>query len=964
MKSKTLEIPGHRDANALSRRDFIALTGLATASFACAREGFSEAVDLPASPSTTGFSIDPASLAETHDLVALPLWGPYSKKHFGITYIPDVRRGVSFDLAIFPSPVAGPGKVPSVAENGNVHPWEAAADLSYYSYRFETIWKDQLYTDLAYCRISDHARLIRLEMVNRTGARQQLFVDCLAQACFPSLKENTAEPIRLNAVNLPSGAVWIHAVDYTRLEYAKPRPTDNLVADARMRGEVRLHECVGVSAIGTGFGADTGDLVEYRVPVSLDFDHATLLCRYQLDRGKAARFEVKGAAVHEVTLEGTDEFAVAHIPIGSLAAGEFRFSLISQGGADAVLNGFVLVKTSDSAAVRFVPQPWASAPQITEISPSALMLKYQEQSGTYGVSLGIPRSFTQTVKWRDLAHTFGSEPGGPTRARIFGNGTNSAGDPEGMFLHARSSAIDIEPEARRVVYGIVCTGSEVEVGRTLQQFSPDAPENEQAFAAARKRAVVFAASAEAAPYLFSQQRMAAVTLTNVVYPLYVQRQYIRHYTPGREWDSMYTWDSGFTGLGLLELDPDCALQCLNAYTTPEGAQSAFVHHGTPLATQIYLYRELWNRTQSQSMLTYFYPRLRQFYRFIAGHLGSSTTRRHRDRLLATWDYFYNSGGWDDYPPQTFVREQHLTSSATPVVSTAHAIRCARLLQQAAEQLNESKDITEYHQDIEQWSTSLQKYAWDAESGYFGYVLHDGGGNPTGILRTPDGVNFNMGLDGVAPLVAGICDARQQKRILDHIFSEEHMWTKIGITTVDRAAPYYKSDGYWNGSVWLAHQWFLWKTMLDFGRGDLAVRIARTGVELWKTSTDATYDCLEHFVNKAPHGQGWGQFSSLSSPALSWFAALYMPGRFTCGFDTWIESAAFTEGNGRFRARLRSTGPVANKIISVLVCMQPGHTYQVLWNGVRVEHRVVHDGLLQIELPARNMGTELLIQFLA
>ena len=45
--------------------------------------------------------------------------------------------------------------------------------------------------------------------------------------------------------------------------------------------------------------------------------------------------------------------------------------------------------------------------------------------------------------------------------------------------------------------------------------------------------------------------MAATVLSNIVYPIRAQGQFIRHYTPGRWWDSLYTWDSGFVGLGLV-----------------------------------------------------------------------------------------------------------------------------------------------------------------------------------------------------------------------------------------------------------------------------------------------------------------------------------------------------------------------------------------------------------------------------
>jgi len=369
-----------------------------------------------------------------------------------------------------------------------------------------------------------------------------------------------------------------------------------------------------------------------------------------------------------------------------------------------------------------------------------------------------------------------------------------------------------------------------------------------------------------------------------------------------------------------ELDTQRAIDILNAYTTPPGSQSAFILHGTPLPVQIYLFTELWNRTQSRELLEYFYPRLRQCYEFVAGRLGSSTTRQHKDQLICTWDYFYNTGGWDDYAPQVYVHANKMEATTTPVISTAHVIRCAKLLRMAAEALGRTQDVAAYDADVSLLSGSLQKYSWDADAGYFGYVVHDKDGNPTGILRDANGQNFNMGLDGVAPLNAGICTPAQEQALLDRIFSTNHLWTDIGITTIDRSASYYKPDGYWNGNVWMAHQWWLWKTMFDLGRGDLANRIAQTGLNTWKKTTDATYACVEHFSVKTGMGDGWPQFSSLSSPVLSWFTSLYTPGRLTCGFEVWLETCAFTADNRTLHARLRTAANRPGQQFSVLACM--------------------------------------------
>ena len=155
---------------------------------------------------------------------------------------------------------------------------------------------------------------------------------------------------------------------------------------------------------------------------------------------------------------------------------------------------------------------------------------------------------------------------------------------------------------------------------------------------------------------------------------------------------------------------------------------------------------------------------------------------------------------DDYPPQVHVHRYGLTETVTPVISTAQVIRTARILRMMALALGEP--VEEYEQEIDRLSYALHAHAWDGEAGYFGYVCHDEEGRATGILRTGEGVNFNMGMDGASPLVAGICTPEQEARLVNALMSPERMWTPYGLSTVDQSAPYYRDDGYWNGAVWI------------------------------------------------------------------------------------------------------------------------------------------------------------------
>ncbi|MCK7553755.1 hypothetical protein MKQ70_01550 [Chitinophaga sedimenti] len=459
---------------------------------------------------------------------------------------------------------------------------------------------------------------------------------------------------------------------------------------------------------------------------------------------------------------------------------------------------------------------------------------------------------------------------------------------------------------------------------------------------------------EGEKYLFSQQLLKSTLLSNVVYPVYTQNQYIRHFTPGKWWNSLYTWDLGFIALGLSKVNTELAIDAINAYLTPPGSQSAFVHHGSPVPVQAYAFLEVWNQTQSKELLHYFYPRLKQYYAFLSGQYGSTSTRIFNSDLLQTWDYFYNSGGWDDYPPQVGVHNQHLEKRVTPVITTAHAIRFAKILRMAASALNLKADVKAYDKDISRFTAALQKHSWDAKSGYFSYVKHDDTGNPAGFFNDPaSGANFNMGLDGAYPLVSGICTPPQRDTLINKIFSDKHMWTPSGICVVDQSAPYYRTDGYWNGAVWMPHQWFVWKTMLDLAQPELARKLASKGLDVYKTEADASYYTFEHFLAASGRGAGWHQFSGLSTPVLAWFDAYYKTGTVTPGFEIWIEQQAFNENHTAFNARLSFDQSTLAHERTLLVGMNPAFDYKATFNGQAVPAERIGKGVLAVRLPAKN-----------
>jgi mannosylglycerate hydrolase MGH1-like protein len=903
----------------------------------------------------------------------LPQWGPYSKRLAGISHIPAAESGIRFDLSVFPGYYRGPVNVPDARWASGWHPWEASADLRYYTLRHELEWKDQVYADISYCEIDGNSRLIRCDYVNATDIPQSLCLHLFAGLAFPQVKPETDIVLDDVQIDLPPKHAFVRAADYDTLEFAKPRPTDSLVADALKRGEMLGLGFVDGSGVGCGFGA-TGDRLCVTVRVKESFFDARLLVRFRAGDAKGGpvtagdrTLRLEGLVSAEISTSDRDLDLVS-VEVGALAPGEHTVTVIGTGSGPVEIDSFTIVEAAQVDAVRFRSRHFSDQPIISGGADGAcLELHYPELDRydpdlRYCIGWDSDRAVVREFLTDHLDELIRRSSLNHVRTRI----TERWNDTEegAQFTNVFIRPIMLTPGERRVIWSWVSVGPASTAREVVRGIAgASAAERESIYQANRATRVLRAGSAEVpntdkpADATLGQELMAATTLMNVVYPVRRCGQSVIHNTPGRWWNSLYTWDSGFIGLGLLELDKERAVDCLRMYlTSPDDDHRAFIHHGTPLPVQIYLMQEIWNREPDPELLSELYPGLQRFYEFLAGRLGSSTTDPFESDLLTTWDYFYNSGGWDDYPPQVHVHRQEMAGSVTPVVTTAHVIRTAKILREAAHELGRSDDCHTYEADIARLGAALQRHAYDPDSGYYSYVRHNAEGVPEGMLRHDSGLNFNMGLDGASPLAAGICDGKQAERLLSYIEDPEHLWTDIGISTVDQSAPYYRVDGYWNGAVWFPHQWFMWKACLDYGRPDLAWRIASTALDTWNREVSRSYNCYEHFIIETGRGAGWHQFSGLSTPVLLWHGAYHSAGRLTFGFDAWLAGPVASTDCGcstRVRTLTAASPDIGN--VTGLYCSGGTSEFAVEFDGSAVSSRRITPQVTAFELPRGREG---------
>ena len=227
-----------------------------------------------------------------------------------------------FDLSVFPGYYRREVMVPNVNWESGFHPWEAAPDLSFFSYRYELEWKDRVYCDVSFSTLSDRARLVRAELVNNTQVNQNLVLHYMASINYPYVRPYTTEPAQKATVKLPPGALWMNALDYAELRFAKPRATDSLVPDGQRRAEVRDHGFVCGGGIGAGFGKGPGDRVRFRVRLPQASPTRACCCATATRSNQPALLEVSGLGSGELVLPPGKDFSPGDTATGSREEGQ------------------------------------------------------------------------------------------------------------------------------------------------------------------------------------------------------------------------------------------------------------------------------------------------------------------------------------------------------------------------------------------------------------------------------------------------------------------------------------------------------------------------------------------------------------------------------------------------------------------------------------------------------------------
>ncbi len=898
-----------------------------------------------------------------------PAWGPYGKKYMGISRIADheFAKGVRFDFTTLPAIFGGDAKVPNTTVPCGCHPWHCAPDYSVFTYRHDLEWKDKVYAEVSYVKLSEESVLVRTEFVNNSELIQNCLVNFFASVEYPQTE--------YCSLSLPEKSEYIDARSYDEYRYVIKRPWDEQNADGRKKGE--FPDVRFVDGFGLGdradkwhvpakklmpFGCEKGDFVSFTLNCKNSYKNAVLAVRYRttdieytpgvrvgaevIESTKTAEFDVNGK---KLSLAPTTALKLATLELGAVNKGDFSFSLCALGTGGAEFDFFCICEKEDVGNIITQMRKYDFVPEIRveeDSCGSFSSCSYKNIEGDFCL-----KTFNGNTRYRRIetgaledcmtARISNSDVTFDDVTESFTGSFSRKHSDDGFFHNAIVHTLFVNPGESYIEYAVLSKGK-------VDYLTPC--EYEEIYKEKTKALNVFKLNEDGKKYEQSCEILKSTVLTNAVYPIYKHGENIIHHTPGKRWDCLYTWDSGFIGLGMNDYAPEFAKYSLQTYITDESNPDyAFLHHGSPVPVQMYLYLEMLSRADSKAELLSLYPKMKHYYDFLAGKVNGSTTAKFKSGLTTTYDYFYSSSGMDDYPAQDEMIKREVRDTAAPVIASSQLIRSAKILKMVAFALGKAEDVEAFNEDINRVTQALNKYAWDEESGYFAYVLHNEDYEPVEIMRSESGENFNKGLDGIYPIIAGACNEAQKEKILSHLKSENEMLSPYGISAVDMSAGYFKVNGYWNGNVWFPHQWFIWKTMLDLGETEFAYEIAKRALNIWKREVDYSYYTFE-MVNVVTGRGGWfHNFGGLSTPITMWANAYYKAGTFNAGFDMWIENQSFKNDNKEFEAKLINYSQ--NEKSTVIVCMNDDKnlSYKVTLDGKEVPFTERFKGTIEVEI---------------
>lgn len=549
----------------------------------------------------------------------MPKWGPYSKKYSGVSRVTEheTEKGVRFDFISLPAVSNTDAKAPNVTIPVGVHPWDVKSDYSFYSYRQDLEWKDVIYSDVSFTKLSDESVLVRTEIFNNSELMQNCLVNYFSSLQFPFLTSYR--------VSLPNKSLMFDALDYSEFTYKTSRPWDNETMDAMHKGEFFDDRFTSHRGLGDRddnryillkyprLGEEKGDKIVYKIKNDLNFSDAALYVRYRTVDNKPSAFTVNGDHVVFPPAQNMGEIT---IPIGNVDKGDYTLVLVSEGEGGIEFDFFAICEKYETNKILVEAKKNNFVPDVKvrdEINGKTVEIKYEGVEKPF-----VLRTFNDETRLRSIPSGCLEDVPTPRISQpdksfdnmmeTFSGEFSWKHSDEGYYQNTLVHTLYIEPGKSHTEYAVISYGG-------AEYETPE--DYEKIYLSASGSVEKLSYNDSGKKYEFSNRLLRAAMFQNTVYPLYHHGEYVIHHTPGKRWDSFYTWDSGFIGLDMLEFSPKIADYILDLYLSDKDNKDyAFLLHGSPVPVHLYQYYEMLQKASDKSKLYDYYDRAKMFYDFL------------------------------------------------------------------------------------------------------------------------------------------------------------------------------------------------------------------------------------------------------------------------------------------------------------------------------------------------------------
>lgn len=401
------------------------------------------------------------------------------------------------------------------------------------------------------------------------------------------------------------------------------------------------------------------------------------------------------------------------------------------------------------------------------------------------------------------------------------------------------------------------------------------------------------------------------------------RQMTFHPVPGRQWGKFFIWDCGLTATGLADVNEKLADEIIMEMPNSEICGDDIFKHGSYIITAVYALWELYRNTGNIEYVKKHYVLLKN----LVSHMFDTLPGENYEGMAAS----IAGGGADDNPASFYAKGEifawdyqktlptnfdHSRKTLISIGLTAHAIRELKILRNFAFLLGKDNDVAVYTSQIDVVEDNLNKNYWSNEQQcYLDQVVDE-----NKLLNIPWIYDY-------LPLFSGSVPEDRKTIMFNELVREGGYFTDNGFMIVKPDSPYYRKDGYPNGSAWPPLQYLFWKACYCMGEMDMAKDIAERYFNIFEKNHQESLCCWEQFRAETGNGAGNTRFSGFVTPIVAMHKAHRQFGSIQTSYDVLLKKQNITSGE----CELVLHSPFYSGETGVSVVLKPATQYIVLIN---------------------------------